>query len=331
MQTGKPLIAKALRVTLTFGVVLIVLGLFGCGEPRESSPSKLRTFVVGVNQFAPHPILDSVYKGMAARLSREGNIQLTTKNANGDRVTCQQINEQFVQSKVDVIVALGTPAAQSAVAASKGIIPVVFGAITDPVGAKLADSLEQPGGNRTGTSNRWPFGRHVELLKKLFPDVTRVGILVNPAEPNCEAGMVVIRAAAKELGLSLVEVPIASSADVVPAVESLRGRVEVILISPSNDVFSALDALLGQAKRLGLPVVGGDESAVTRGALATYGFSNEEVGTATAECVLRVLKGDTPAGAIPVSLPPQAHLYLNRTALSAAGVRIPQDLDHETK
>ncbi len=311
-------------------VIVLAVGLGGCGKQHESTAAMHKSLVVvGINQFAPHPILDAVYKGIADRLSQEPNIKIVTKNSNGDRLVCQQINEQFIQSGVNLIVALGTPAAQSAVAASDGKIPVVFGAITDPVGAKLADSLEKPGGNKTGTSNRWPFIQHVQLVKKLFPSAARVGVLVNPAEANCEAGMRVIRPAAKEHGISLVEIPITGSADVVPAVISMRGRVDAILISPSNDVFSALDALLGEAKRQKIPVIGGDESAVARGSLATYGFSNEDVGIATAECVLTVLKGNRATGDIPVSLPPRSHLYLNHPALSGAGVSIPADLLRE--
>jgi len=312
--------------------VVLAVALLGCGkQPERTALEDKPSVVVGVNQFAPHPILDAVYRGMADRLAQEEGVELVTKNSNGDRVACQQINEQFVQNRVTLIVALGTPAAQSAVAVSNGRIPVVFGAITDPVGAKLAESLERPGGNRTGTSNRWPFAQHVQLVRKLFPAATRVGALVNPAEANCEAGMRIIRAIVKDQGIVLVEIPITGSADVVPAVGSMQGKVDVILISPSNDLFSALDALLGEANRLGIPVVGGDESAVSRGSLATYGFSNEDVGTATAECVLAVLKGDRAAGDMPVSLPPRSHLYLNRSALSAAGVAIPADLVQEAQ
>lgn len=317
------------HVTISFLVGLALIGILflsGCGRSERSPTSDGKVYSVSINQFAPHPILDAVYVGLMKRLSEEPAIQVVTKNANGDRVICQQINEQFFQGKTDLIVALGTPAAQSAVSVTKGVIPVVFGAITDPVGAKLADSLEHPGGNKTGTTNRWPFRKQVTLLRTLFPTLKRVGVIVNPSEANCESGMVVIREAAKALGLELAEIPVTVSAEVVPAVEALRGKADVILISPSNDVYVALDALLAAALRLGLPVVGGDESAVSRGSLATYGFSNEDVGRATGECVVQILKGKRQAGDIPISAPPTPKLYLNRDRLAACKVAIPSEL-----
>lgn len=308
--------------------VLSVIALVaGCGKKNDAAstphganvaaPEK----VVGVNQYVQHPILDAVLKGLQDRLSTEPGVRVVVKNSNGDALSCQQINEQFVQSKVAVLVALGTPAAQSAVNVA-GDTPVVFGAITDPVGAKLADTLQRPGGKKTGTTNRWPFEDQVALVRKAMPTAKRLGLVVNPGEANCEAGMAVIRAEAKKAGLEVVEAPVANSSEVRAAVESLRGKVDVMLISPANTVFSALDTLLGVAKESGIPVFGGDESAVTRGSIATYGFSNAEVGRETAEVVLRVLQGKVPPGEIPVARPPTAKLYVNATAAAAAGVKL---------
>jgi len=319
-------VLRSIRLSLVFMLSIGFL-VAGCGKRQAGEMGKPIIRVVGVNQFAPHPILDAVYAGLYKRLAAETNLSIVVKNANGDRVLCHQINERFVQEGVSVIVALGTPAAQSAVAVSKARIPVVFGAITDPVGAKLAESLEKPGGNKTGTTNRWPFRKQVELVRKLYPTAKTLGVVVNPSEANCEAGMIVIRQAAKDLGFKLIEIPVSASSEVTTAVEALKGRADVMLISPSNDVYTALDALLGAALRMGLPVVGGDETAVKRGSLATYGFSNEDVGIATAECVLNIFKGDRPVGEIPVVAPPTAQLFLNREKLAVYGLVLPPDLE----
>ena len=318
--------AKLMSIRL-LAVLSVVALLAGCGgrNDKASAPRGANTSmpekVIGVNQYVQHPILDVVLKGMQDRLSGEPGVRVVVKNSNGDALSCQQINEQFVQSKVAVLVALGTPAAQSAVNVS-GDIPVVFGAITDPVGAKLADALQRPGGNKTGTTNRWPFEDQVALVRKAMLTAKRLGVVVNPGEANCEAGMAVIRAEAKKTGFEVVEAPVANSSEVRAAVESLRGKVDVMLISPANTVFSALDTLLGVAKESGIPVFGGDETAVARGSIATYGFSNVEVGRETAEVVLRVLQGKVPPGEIPVARPPNAKLYVNAVAAAAAGVKL---------
>jgi putative ABC transport system substrate-binding protein len=208
-------------------------------------------------------------------------------------------------------------------------IPVVFGAITDPVGAKLADSLERPGGNKTGTTNRWPFEEQVRLISRVVPGAKRIGVVVNPGEENCNAGMKVIRHVAGQLGLEIVEVPVANSAEVKAATESLVRKTDVLLISPSNTVFSALDTLIGTARDARIPVIGGDESAVKKGSLATYGFRNADVGIATAEIVLKLCRDNTPAGDIPVALPPKARLFLNEDAAAALGIKLDKSLVKE--
>jgi len=318
--------ASAISFSLLPAILAMVF-LTGCGDKNDrasatqSAKGGVLEKIIGVNQYVQHPILDAVLKGFLDRLNGESGLRVVVKNSNGDALSCQQINEQFVQSKVAVLVAFGTPAAQSAINVA-GDIPVVFGAITDPIGAKLADTLQRPGGKKTGTTNRWPFEDQVALVRKVMPLAKRLGLVVNPGEANCEAGMAVIRAEAKKAGFEVIESPVANSSEVRAAVESLRGKVDVMLVSPANTVFSAIDTLMGVAKEGGIPVFGGDETAVSRGSIATYGFSNAEVGRETAEVVLRVLQGNVPPGEIPVARPPNAKLFVNAAAAAAAGVKL---------
>lgn len=313
--------------------LLAAMALANDGRLKQKTSPKQQVQTVAVNQYVTHPILDAVFEGMKERLAQEQGIDIIVKNSNADAMTCRQINEQFVRQGPAVIVALGTPAAQSAVQVANGRIPVVFGAITDPVGAKLADSLEQPGGNKTGTTNRWPFSDQVRLIKQLMPQVKTVGVVVNPGEDNCNAGLEVFRTVTKEQGLTLIEIPATNSAEVKAATEVLVSKnVDVILISPSNVLFSALDSMISTAKSAGIPVIGGDESAVQRGSVATYGFSNKDVGVATAEIVLEVLKmergrrGGRDVGSIPVARPKQNSLFVNPEALQRANITIPAEL-----
>ncbi len=321
-----------MRLKRHFGSILtsclmavLIFGLGGCS--KEESPKSSTAKTVMVNQYVTQPILDAVLAGMQERLSQEAGIDVIVKNSNADAMTCRQINEQFIQQNPSLIVALGTPAAQSAVQVANGKVPVVFGAITDPVGAKLADSLERPGGNKTGTTNRWPFDDQVRLVHELLPNAKTIGVIVNPGEDNCNAGVEVFRQTAKKLGLTLVETPATNSSEVKTAASVLTAKkVDVILISPSNTLFSALNSLISTAHEAGIPVIGGDESAVERGSIATYGFSNKDVGIATAEIVLDVLKGEKKAGTIPVARPKQNRLFVNTVEVKKAGLTIPESL-----
>jgi len=317
------MISQKTTLAIIAGFLLIFVVFFFF----QASNNNSSVIKIGVNQYVAHPILDAVYEGFQEKISDESHITIVFKNSNADAMTCRQINQQFVNSGVDIIVALGTPAAQSAVNISKGNIPVVFGAITDPVGAKLADSLDKPGGNKTGTTNRWPFEEQVLLIKKILPDTKKVGVIINPGEENCVSGMKVIREVVKEQGIELIEVPITNSGEIKTAVDRLiNSNVEAILISPSNAVFSALDTVINIAIQKKIPVFGGDETAVQKGSVATYGFSNKDVGVATAQVVLKVLSGEK-AGDIPVTKPLEVKLYTNKQVANELNIILSESLE----
>jgi putative tryptophan/tyrosine transport system substrate-binding protein len=314
---------KTIKISLILYAIIAIVFITGCD--RQKTIEQKSHFVVGVNQYVQHPILDAVYKGLKERLDKEQNFEIKLKIANADMNMVNQINNQFVNNKVDLIVALGTPSAQSAVKISKDI-PVVFGAITDPVAAKLADSLVKPGGNKTGTSDIWPFEKQVSLIKIVNPQTRIVGIITNPGEENCNAGMYYIRKELDKSGLKYIEVPVSNTSEILSAAKSLVGKIDMFLVSPSNVVVSGISSLIKVALDNKIPVIGGDRETVENGSLITYGFDNLEIGKETAELVIKILKENKNPGDIPVSKPPIVSLYLNETYLTKLSISIPKDL-----
>ncbi len=129
------------------------------------------------------------------------------------------------------------------------------------------------------------------------------------------------------MDIELIEVPATNSAEVKSATSVLINReVDVILISPSNIVFSALDVVINTGTNAGIPVIGGDETAVSRGSIATYGFSNRDVGIATAEIVLQAKELDNKSlvGSIPVAQPKKNKLYININQLEKLLIKLPE-------
>jgi len=289
-----------------------------------------KTYTIGVNQFMQHPLLDQVAKGLKDELTDAGistrhGDTITLKNANGEESVAVQINKQFVDQKVDLIVALGTPSAQSACKTTT-TIPIVFGAITDPVKAGIADSLQQPGGNKTGTSDRWPFEQQVALIKQIVPNAKRVGIVLNPAESNTEASMSYIRPALKQNGLQAVEVPVANTSEVYAAAKSLVGRCDVLLIPGDNTVIAAIDTLVKVARENKIPLLGGTEDLVKKGSIATYASDYYQIGRTTGKIVIQILKEGKQPGTIPVAVAEESVLVVNEKAAAQQGARIPQEL-----
>lgn len=311
-------------------VVMAAIVLGGCQDKKKAGAYK-----IGINQFMQHPLLDQTAKGLndelaAAGISADKGSVMSVKNANGDESVAVQINKQFADDKVDVIVALGTPSAQSAVKTTQ-TIPVVFGAITDPVKAGIAASLANPGGNKTGTSDRWPFEQQVALIKKIVPKAVKVGIILNPAESNTEASMSYIRPALQKEGLTAIEVPIANTSEVFGAAKSLVGRCDVFLVPGDNTLISAFDTLVKVAREAKKPIIGGSDDLVQKGSLATYAGDYYQVGRATGKIVAQILKEKKAPGTIPVAVAEKSKLVINEKAAAELGITLPADLVAESK
>ena len=224
-----------------------------------------------------------------------------------------------------MIVAIATPAAQ-AVNSMKGDVPMIFAAITDPVAAGLVKTLEQPGGNATGTSNRWPFEKQIHLIHQILPDAKKIGAIWNPGEVNSDAAMKYIRPLLEQNNLKLVENPVSSTADVAPAARSIADQVDAFLMIPDNTVLAATATLVEIARATGTPLIGGDINTVEQGSLASFGYDYFELGQVTARMIDAIVSGTKTANEMPVQFPPNASLALNKKAFDSFGLTPPPEL-----
>lgn len=323
---------KRLTGTIFTGMMAAALFLTGCGE--SDSSTKMKT--IGINQYMEHPLLEQAREGMMLELNKLGineqnGYKIIYRNAGGDQPTAVQISNQLVNQKVDMIVAIATPAAQSACKATK-TIPVIYTTITDPVASGLADSENAPGGNKTGVSDRWPYDKQIALIRKLCPDAKTVGIILNPSESNSEASMKYIRPELKKNGLQWLEVPVANSSEVMGAARSLVGRCDAIYSPPDNTVVAAASTLVKVANENKIPFFAGNVSTVELGAIATYGNNYYQIGAATARLIAKVFKENIKdTGSLPVIVDSDAELVINRSAAQKQGVKIPEELLKQAK
>jgi putative ABC transport system substrate-binding protein len=220
-----------------------------------------------------------------------------------------------------VIVPIATPSAQAVVAATQDI-PVVFTAVTDPLGAQLIKNLEHPGGNVTGISDLSPLADHLNLIKEIVPTVKKIGVPFNPGEANGAALLAALQEMAPEWKVEIVEAPASKSADVQAAAQSLVGKVDVIYVPTDNTVVSALEAVIQVGIENKIPVFSGDTDSVVRGAIASVGFDYFEIGRQTGAVVVRVLKGEKP-GDIAVKNATGTDLFVNTKSAAAMGVTVP--------
>jgi putative tryptophan/tyrosine transport system substrate-binding protein len=281
---------------------------------------------VAVTQIVEHPALDAARKGIKDELADEGyvdghNLDFLFESAQGNPATAAQIAQKFVGDRPDVIVPISTPSAQAVVGATKDI-PVVFTAVTDPVGAKLVPNLEHPGGNVTGMSDLSPIGLHLDLIKEIMPDAKDLGVIYNPGEANSVTLIELLKKEAPARGLVIAEAVAPRSADVLAAAQSLIGQVDAIYVPTDNTVVTALEAIVKVGTDNQLPVFAGDTDSVPRGAIAALGFNYYDLGRQTGKMVARVLKGEKP-GDLPVESVQTTQLFVNPGAAEAMGIKIP--------
>lgn len=288
-----------------------------------------QNYKVAVSQIVEHPALNATRQGLMDGLKAKGyeegkNLTFTYQTAQGNPAIGVQIAKQFVGENPDVLVGIATPTAQALAAATR-TIPVIFTAVTDPLGAKLVKDLEHPGENVTGLSDLTPVAQHVDLMRELVPDLQAIGVVFNPGEANAVALVDLLKSAAKAKNITVVEGTAMKSADVQSAARVIASKVQVIYAPTDNTVASAIDALIGAASQAKIPVVGGSTSFVENGAVASLGFDYYQVGIQTADLVEAIFKGKKP-GDIPVSFAKGSDLFLNMPAAEKLGVTLPEDM-----
>lgn len=285
---------------------------------------------VAVVSIVEHPALDAMRDGIAQALAEAGydknNKDFTWQfqSAQGNNAVAAQIARKFVGDKPDVIIAIATPAAQAVVAATRRI-PIIYGAVTDPVGAQLVPSLEASGTNVTGVSDALPIDEQIELIQQVVPKAKRVGMVYNPGEANSVAVLEQLRAKLPDYGMSLVEAGAPRTLDVGAAARSLIGRVDVIYTSTDNNVVAAYEALVKEGNEADIPLIAADVDSVKRGAVAALGQKYQQMGRQAGQMAVRILKGEKP-GDMPSAQGKDLELYLNRTAAREQGIELPQAL-----
>ncbi|AZU64234.1 ABC transporter substrate-binding protein [Neobacillus mesonae] len=316
--------------------LLLLLSACGAGSKETAGEKKEKVVKIGISQLIEHPSLDAAREGFIKALKDAGyeegkNLKIDYQNAQGDMNTNMPIAQKLVADKNDLILAIATPSAQAVVNSTK-TIPVLFTAITDPVGAQLVKSLEQPGGNVTGTSDTHPeaIKNTIAAIKKFIPDAKKVGIIYNSGEPNSVVNVKNAKEALKASGLEAVETTISASSEVKQAADSLVGRVDVFYIPKDNTVVSALESVITVANAHKIPTFVGEGDSVKRGTFASYGFDYHDLGYTTGKMAVEILKGKKPSE-IPVGFPENLQLMINKKAAEQEGITLTDEMLKDAK
>ncbi|RBW43621.1 ABC transporter permease [Psychromonas sp. B3M02] len=291
-----------------------------------SSGLQAKPVYVATTAIVEHPALDAVRDGIKAVLDESkykgDELKFTYESAQGQPAIAAQIARKLVGEQPDVIVAIATPSAQAAVSVSRDI-PVVFSAVTDPIGAKLVQTLEQPGGNVTGLSDMVNVKQHLELIKEFVPNLKTLGVPYNPGEANSVSSVAALKEAAAEMGIKVIESAAPKSSDVMIASKQLVGKVDAIYCPIDNTIISAVESVIKVGIDAQIPVFAGDTDTVARGAVAAVGYNYFDLGRQTGDIVVSILDGEKP-GAIDVKLAKGTDLFVNPKMAERMGVEVPE-------
>lgn len=314
---------KFVRLLCLVLAVVVVFMFAGCSKKKTGT-------VIGILQLVDHEALDAAREGFVKALEDNGykdgdNITIDYQNAQADSANLSTISERFVSNKVDLILAIATPAAQS-VAAKTSDIPILGTAITDYEVARLVDSNENPGKNVTGTSDLNPIEEQIDLILKLAPETKTIGVIYNSSEDNSILQAQIAKEVIEDLGLSYTEVTISNSNEVQQAAQSIVNKCDAIYLPTDNTVASAMPSIHSITSESKTPVICGEANMVRSGGLATIGINYYDLGYQTGLMAVKVLKDEAEPASMPVEYADKLYFTINGNIAEEIGVEIPEDL-----
>jgi putative tryptophan/tyrosine transport system substrate-binding protein len=308
---------------LLAGLVMLSLLLSACG-----SSAKPKTYTIGVINFAKSldTILQPFKDGMAKLGYVEGeNVTYIYEGAVGvDKLDA--VAQGLVQAKVDLIVSFTTSATKAVKTATAGTdIPVVFFAVTDPLGAGIITSLTKPGGNITGVTYTSQEGKRLEWLLKVAPTIKQIYIVYNPKDQGPALSLKAVREAAAKLKLDLIIREVNTPEDVAAAYKDIPQDVDAVFFLPDPLANAGMTEWSKIVIARKLPSSGASVETAKVTALTTYGVDlTAAASTQAAHLASRVLLGDKPAE-LPVEMADYSSV-INLKIANEIGLTIPDDI-----
>ena len=281
------------KITAIFLTIALVLSLAGCGKSNAVTPTGYaENYKVAIVQQLDHSSLDEIRLSTRERLDalrEETGVCVVISDFNGqnDSSMLGQIGAQVASGGFDLVIPIGTLAAQAMVTALDGTdIPVVYAAISDPESAGLTgfDWV-------TGTSDALDTELILDMLLLADPDAATVGLLYSNSEPNSEKPIAQAKTYLEGKGIAYVEATGNTADEVLTAAASLVGRVDAVFTPTDNTIMASAGAVAETLTEAGIPFYAGADSFVAAGAFATCGVNYVELGQVTADMAFDILRG----------------------------------------
>ena len=315
------------NIIIIFVIVLITtFSIIGKASNKKNND----IIKIGISQMIEHEALDLIYKGIEDELNEyyknsNKKIDIDYQNAQGEQANCNTIAQKFVNDKKNIIIAIGTPSAQSAVNLTKDI-PIIVSGIGDPIGAKLVTNLNKPNVNVTGTINLPPIEKQIELMHTLMPNAKKIGLLYCSSEINSSYQIKLAKEKLDSLGLEYTDLTVANANEIQQMMINAANKVDAIF-SPTDNIIAnsmANVAMIEESEKI--PVVCADASMTKIGGTVTYSVDYYEMGKLTAKKTIEVLEGIKDIKNIPLETVDKSNFIVNTNMITKLGLSIPSSI-----
>ncbi|WP_125590900.1 ABC transporter substrate-binding protein [Companilactobacillus jidongensis] len=304
-------------------IIMAAVVLTGCSS---SSKSDSKTLNVGILQIVQHGSLDAARSGFKSGLTdavkkhdKSMKVNYTYMNAQGDQSNVNSMSQQLTQKKPDLLLAIGTQAAQGLAKKTK-TTPIVITAVTDPKGAGLVKSNDKPDTNVTGASDRSPVEKQIKLLKSIATSNKPIGIMYDSSEENSVLQVKRAKKYAKANNIAIKTVSVTSTNDVASAVSGMKDTVSGIYLPTDNLMASSMKTIGKKAKEAKLPVVTGSIEMAQDGGTTTYGINYKDLGKQAGEMAYQILVNKKKPETMSIETSKTLRLYVNKENAKAIGI-----------
>lgn len=324
MNIKKRIFIVAIAVILIVGSAALIQFL----KTKKETGDNNKVYKIGLAQIVEHPSLNLIRDSFLKRLEDLGykdNIKILKDSANGEVNMLSTIMQKYKSENVDVIVPIATSTAVAA-AQYADKIPIVFSAVSDPISANLTTSLEKPDKNITGTSDEIQVSMIVDLMKKTYPDIKKIGVIYNASESNSVSTVNKLKEHIKSCGIECKETTVSNTSELSQAASTLLSDCDGLFSPIDNTVASGIDAVANTAMNAKKPFFVAADSMVKDNGFATVGIDYEQVGIETANMVDKILRGEKVEN-IPIKIFKDGlNIYINEGVADKIGFNIPDDI-----
>ncbi|MBP5270342.1 MAG: ABC transporter substrate-binding protein [Clostridia bacterium] len=311
---------KKIVCTILAAVMLLAL-LASCGQQNGTGK---KTFKIGICNYVDDASLNQIVDSIKKQLATYEDVTFDIKydNCNADASVMTQIISNFIAEKVDLMVGVATPVAmQMQNATEDNKIPVVFAAVSDPLGAGLVDSLENPGKNITGTSDYLDTAAVLKLIEATVPGITKVGLLYDVGQDSSTKPIADAKAYLSGKGIEVIERTGTTAEEVTIAARALvTDGVQAVFTPTDNTIMKSELAIYEIFRDAKIPHFTGADSFALNGAFLGYGVDYANLGKETGAMIADILMNSKDPGKVAVKTFDNGTATVNTEICEAIGL-----------